>query len=51
MDGLPEYAEYKHLLINVTMIDDSGSCISSQKLLDSGYREIKKEPKKDKYKK
>ncbi len=46
MDGLPEYAEYKHLLINVTMIDDSGSCISSQKLLDSGYREIKKEPKK-----
>lgn len=50
-DGLPEYAEYKHLLINVTMVDDFGGHTSSQKLLDSGYREIKQEQKKDVYKK
>jgi len=46
MDGLPEYAEYKHLLINVTMITDSGKVVSDQQLLYSGYKEIKNERKK-----
>lgn len=40
-DGLPEYAEYKYLLINVTIITDSGKVISNQQLLHSGYKEIK----------
>jgi hypothetical protein len=47
MDGLPEYAEYKHLLINITMITDSGKTMSDQQLLYSGYKEIKNERKKN----